>query len=390
MMNFKVIGTGAAGNKAAINLIENGFDKKNVLLINSTSKDISENYKDISLIFGNGGSTLGGCGKERDVGKRLILQDMKSGKFSLDNIADPNTNCIIIVSSTEGGTGSSSTPIIAKYIKEVLGIPVITVLFFGFNTDVRGMQNSIEISQELEDSYGVIGISNEKFLEISNGNRIKAEQLANDYFVDIIKILSGSTITPGNQNIDDTDLYKLVVTPGYMVVDKCSIGKIKNIDQYNRSITSAIDESKSVGDNRGAKRIGIIYDAPERIYDYIDFNHEVIKNRYGIPYEMFMHVQDTDNPSVSWIVSGLPLPISEIKEIYDNYLKASNSVNKSKDVFFDSVMDMKGNEEDSQFNMFLTSKANNKAKSNFFADFGLVDKKEDKTPVKTKTTEKEY
>ena len=45
MLNLKVIGAGAAGNKAAITLIGKGFDKKNVTLINSTSKDIPEEYR---------------------------------------------------------------------------------------------------------------------------------------------------------------------------------------------------------------------------------------------------------------------------------------------------------------------------------------------------------
>ena len=40
MLRLKVIGCGAAGNKAAISLIDDFFDSKDVLLINSTAKDI--------------------------------------------------------------------------------------------------------------------------------------------------------------------------------------------------------------------------------------------------------------------------------------------------------------------------------------------------------------
>ena len=45
MLKTKIIGVGAAGNKAAINLIEKGvIEKGNVLLLNSTKKDIPDEY----------------------------------------------------------------------------------------------------------------------------------------------------------------------------------------------------------------------------------------------------------------------------------------------------------------------------------------------------------
>lgn len=389
MLNFKVIGAGAAGNKAAIALAESGFNTNDITLINSTSRDIPEKFKDDAIIFGTNSSTLGGCGKERDVGKKLILRDMKNGSISFDGIADPDTNAVIIVSSTEGGSGSAVTPIVAKYIKEVVGLPVILVLFFGFNTDVRGMQNSIEIAQELEDNYGVIAISNAKFLEEASGNTIKAEKLANDRFVQIVKTLSGTGITPGSQNIDNTDLFKLIATPGYMMVEDTNISKIKNLDQYKKAIGAAIDESHLVDcSSKGAKRIGVIYDIPEDLTDYVDFTAITIQNAYGIPYEMFTHVQDTKKGTVTWIAAGLPLPIEEIREIYENYMKASMEVNKAKDSFFDNIMELRGNEEDGQFNMLSVNKLdNNKSKASFFADFGISDSK--KPTVKTTKTDKE-
>lgn len=385
MLNLKVIGAGAAGNKAAISLIKAGFNKNDVTLINSTVKDIPDEYKDNSIIFGQNSNSLGGCGKERDKGKELILQDMKNGKITLDNIADPDTNAVIIVSSTEGGSGSAATPVISKYIKDVLGIPVIVILFFGFNTDVRGMQNSIEICQELQDNYGVIGISNAKFFDIANKNTIKAEQLANSQFVKIVKILSGKDIIPGTQNIDDTDLFKLIVTPGYMMVETASINKIKNTDQYNNAIMKSIDESTLIDcSDKGSKRIGIIYDVNSSMYDCIDLSASVIKEFYGTPYELFTHVQtSTDQNTVTWIATGLPLPIKEIEEIYKAYQESSNSVNKNKDTFFDNVFEMKGNQEDEMFNMLSRKEEKKMSKASFFADFGMGAESSNKTTVKT-------
>lgn len=380
MLKFKVIGCGAAGNKAAICLHESGFDINNIMLLNSTSRDIPDGYKNNSIIFGSSNTTLGGCGKEREVGKSLILRDMKAGRISFDSILDPDTNAVIIVSSTEGGSGSAVTPIIAKYIREVIGTPVITVLFFGFNTDVRGMQNSIEICQELSDSYGVIGISNAKYLDEANGNKIKAEQLANKEFCNIVRTLSGQDIKAGSQNIDDTDLYKLVVTPGYMCVGSTTLKGVKNIDMFNKAVNTAIDESRLVETTvKSAKRIGAIFNIPDSMSDSVDYNADALSQRYGTPYEMFIHIQNADdNPSVSWIAAGMDLPIDEVKEIFENYKAASASVRKTKDDFFAAIQNFSGNQEDGMFNMLsdakkdATSKA---AKNSFFSEYGMGDSK---------------
>ena len=225
MLNLKVIGAGAAGNKAAIDLVSAGFKPEDVTLINSTLKDIPSDFKNSAILFGQNSDSLGGCGKEREIGKKLFITDFKLGTFNLDNIVDPNTNAVVIVSSTEGGSGSAATPIIAKYIQSCLGLPVIVVLFFGFNSDVRGMQNSIEICQELSEDATIIGICNSKYLAEAGGNKIKAEKLANQEFVNIVKVLGGYEIVESSQNIDDTDLFKIVSTPGYMMVGTTSIKK---------------------------------------------------------------------------------------------------------------------------------------------------------------------
>lgn len=372
MLKIKVIGAGAAGNKAAIQLHKNGFNMENITLINSTSKDIPMEYKNYSMIFGATNESLGGCGKERNVGKKLILRDLQNGAISLESCVDPDTNVVVIVSSTEGGSGSAITPILAKYISKVMNVPVIVCLFFGFNTDVRGMQNSIEICQELIEDYGVIGISNESFLEDASGNKIKAENLANEEFCKIVRILTGQDIKPGSQNIDDTDLYKLVVTPGYMFVGSASLKGCRNADMFNKAINAELDKGHLIeSSTKSVKRIGGIFDIPATMSDQVDYEMTTLVQRYGVPYEKFTHIQPAeDYPRVSWIVGGMDLPIEHIKDVFENYKKSSESVNKIKDAFFDEVQTMAGNQADQEFNLIDNSRAKSAiSKSDFFEGF---------------------
>lgn len=379
MLKAKVIGTGAAGNKAVLELVtSHGFDPKDVTLINSTDSDIPKEYRDGAIIFGKSNAKyLGGCGKERSLGNRLFLNDLENGKIDLKSIVDDDTNFVIIVSSTEGGTGSSTSPIIARYIRDYLRIPVVMVLFFGFNTDARGMQNSIEICQELSSDYTVIGISNAKFLDNVDNNKIRAERLANTEFCEIVKILSGYGMEPGAQNIDNTDLCKLVTTPGYMCLGTASIKNAKNPSMINNTIKAAIDDSKFVDpSDKSAKRIGVIFNITEDMEDNIDINGAEFVKAYGSPYEMFTHIQYTKNTSIKWIAAGMNLPIDAIKEIYEAFKEASSAVHKEPDSFFNFVSDLRGGSEHRSFDMGMSmfgepdDKKDNSDIKNFFDTFG--------------------
>lgn len=366
MLNFKVIGCGAAGNKAAIELIESGFDSEQVILINSTYKDVPEEYRNKTIIFGNG---LGGCGKERSLGKKMLYADMMNNKISPEEMIASRDKGVVLVGSTEGGSGSSAIPILAKYFKEVVGLNVICVLFFGFQDDTRGLQNSIELAQELSEDYTIVAISNAKFLKDANNNRFKAEALANKKFIDVINILNGSVIKPGVQVIDDTDLYKIIYTPGYLIADSVSLTNLGTVEDFNSVLTDAVKNFKFIDppEEAGVKREGLIFDIAEQS-DNIDYGAACLTEIFGNPYEKFtnLSVGSTDRYTLSYIMSGMKLPISELTNLYNTYIENSKKVDKKEDDFFSKMSSMRGNAEDMQFDMFGTS-GKKKSKNDFFA-----------------------
>lgn len=353
-MNIKILGLGAAGNKAAITAIEQGVvEKENVLLFNSTIRDIPENWKEISVQYTN--TNRGGCGKERDSAKELCLEFLSSDRVKqLDSfIQDGEEALVVIAFSSEGGTGSGSAAIMAKYVTEVLGANVMCFMFTGFEEDGRGLQNTIECFQDMEDKYIIQAISNKKFLE-GTTNKFKAEKAANEEFAKRLSIISGDRLVASEQNIDETDLYKVVTTNGFMTVGYAELNKIKNINQFNTAVVQSIDDDKSLDiSTKSAKRIAVIINAKDETKDFIDYSYTIIKEKFGTPYEIFSHVQyDDEQPEyVSFIISGLDMPIDEVKEVYEKYKIESEKVSKKKDKFFDFASELKGNEEDSMFNV---------------------------------------
>ena len=201
LLNAKVIGIGAAGNKAAIALFKKYPEiAKDMVLINSTLKDIPEEYHDRAIELDG---EYRGCAKERTIANQMMVDTLKSGHFEYEK--DPKDCMTIIVTSSEGGTGSGASVLLANYLHKVHGTHIHFFVFTGFEDDVRGLKNTVDLFKEMDDSFTVEALSNKSFLEAAGNNRLRAEQLANEKFADNVNILLGGTINKSSQNIDESD-----------------------------------------------------------------------------------------------------------------------------------------------------------------------------------------
>lgn len=347
-MTFKFIGIGAAGNKAAMELITSGVaTEEDVILVNSTNKDIPKEFTGESIILSPSNN---GCGKERAIAKEYAIATMKSGAF--DKIIG-NVDSVLIVTSVEGGTGSGSTPIIAEYISKVLGKNIHIVAFTGFEEDVRGLQNTVEFFQEINFEADVQAIRNAAFMPAAKNNKFKAEKLANDEFVSRTLTLLGTELKDSTQNIDDTDIFKVVSTTGYKTIESIKFDEnLVDMDDFNKLCKQMIYNSKSLKSENGQLRLGVILNIRPESEDAIDSTFKVIKDAYGMPYECFHHVQyDGGQQYITFISSGMKMPLEEVKAIHDRYLKATAVVDKKSDDFFSEISKLEKDKEDSKFDM---------------------------------------
>ena len=339
---MKIIGIGAAGNKAALNAIKKNCIKENdVILMNSTMKDFNlDGHVENTIILYN----TGGSGKERSIGKQIIKRYL-TGANERQTLADffpENENHVIIVTSMAGGTGSGATNILAAFCRDQLDLDVTVIGFKGFNEDLRELQNTIEFLKELRDDVTVQLIDNSAFLKQCNGNKVKAEEAANDVFAQRVKILSGVEIQDSKQNIDETELRKLVTQPGYQQVETTNLVGIKNKEDMNNAIKSMVDNSKAIPTSASCINFGVILNVKPETLNYFDFNYSVLKEIYGKTVEVFLHIQDPDESRrgmddyewMSIIVSGLKLPKEELERIYNTYKEYSANIDRSGDDFF--------------------------------------------------------
>ena len=88
------------------------------------------------------------------------------------------------------------------------------------------------------------------------------------------------------------------------------------------------------------KVIGIVINTSSKALSSIDESFDVIIKHYGRPFELFKHYQDThDDDYINIIVSGMKLPVDDIKAVYDKYKKHMSQVDVAKDSFFSRKFD---------------------------------------------------
>jgi len=353
-MKTLLIGNGAAGSKAAMEAVVQGVLKEeDVILVNSTSKDMPKDFGGKTIILTSKDS---GCGKERHVAKEYAARAIKKGLFNLDNIGQYTT--VIFATSVEGGTGSGSTPYLAKFFNQTQNKNVHIIAFTGFEDDVRGLANTIDFFKEVDSSLVVQTISNKSFMREALQNKFKAEEMANLEMCKRIRVLTGMDFIDSKQNIDDTDILKVSNTAGYMTVEKRDLDKpLVDQDAFNAHVKKMIYESKSVKSTEpGAVRLGVILNIDPMSEDAIDYTFSSIKEAYGNPFECFLQEQwDGKKEYIAFIASGMKMPVDELKAVYAKYEEMTAKVNKNADDFYKELEGMSLQDEDSMFNMIKPS-----------------------------------
>ena len=349
-MKTLLIGNGAAGSKAAMEAVVQGvLDEKDVILVNSTSKDMPKEFGGKTIILSSQDT---GCGKERHVAKQYAENALKKGLFNFDNIGEYTT--VIFATSVEGGTGSGSTPILAKFFNQVHKKNVHIIAFTGFEDDVRGLANTIDFFKEVDSNLIIQAISNKSFMREAMQNKFKAEEMANLEMCKRIRVLTGMDFIDSKQNIDDTDILKVSNTSGYMTVDKHYLDRpLETQDDFNALIKKMIYNSKSVKSaNPGAVRLGVILNIDPMSEDAVDYTFSSLKEAYGNPYECFMQEQwDGKKEYVAFIASGMKMPVDELKAIHEKYEEMTAKVNKNVDEFYKELESMNLEDQDKMFDM---------------------------------------
>lgn len=216
IVKIKVLGAGGAGGNAINDMISSGVSGVEFIAANTDAQDLGKSLADVRVQLGEKLTRGLGAGANPDIGKQSAEEDLEKLKQLLED-----TDMLFITAGMGGGTGTGSSPVIAKIARElgVLTVGIVTKPF-GFEGGKRraNAEKGIEELKEYVDSLVVI--PNDKLFELPDKTITlkNAFQEANNILKIGIKGVADLIIGNGLINLDFADIKTTMQNSGVAVL----------------------------------------------------------------------------------------------------------------------------------------------------------------------------
>lgn len=283
----------------------------------SVDMDSIQNIKSISLISDD----KAGSGRSRERGAAMFEFHDSNGTFNeLYSEAEKAKTPIIVITSSAGGTGSGSTPVLCKKLINA-GIQVIPIII------CPAMDDPIAFHMNTADLMMELGQANISTYCVFRNEYGKADyDEINKEVVSAIEIILGKRYDPTDKDsIDDSDLDVILSTPGRFIAVEASA---QTPSHLKRIITERVLNGHQPCWNMSDAESGTLMTAfalssPFASGDFEEVFSELnsrIKNRYD-EYRNICNKDGNGLCRASIIVAGLPRV--ELKEIDGEFHMAS-------------------------------------------------------------------
>lgn len=321
MLKVGIIGLGNTGNQVAALASERL--KVPVIAINSSEKDL-ESVPQISirrLIKKKDGESAG-AGKDRALAKKYLKDSV------LDLLKDEEINNVLIdldvifvVSSTGGGTGSGTAPILTNLISErfadtkVIMVGVLPVNNEAYSSHVNTLQYLDELYNVMQNQTYML-YDNDKLAGLPSYQLL--EKVNNEIVSDIDVLRCTYNTKTQYDSIDDRDMTRLISFSGRIMVSRLEGFQEKDCDNQTIEdmIINNIKKNCHVESQRDHKVMatGIITNLSDALTSDFDNNIPKVREFVGDPVHAFAHIkvnEDRKAPNnVFFIATGLT-PISD-------------------------------------------------------------------------------
>lgn len=329
MLKIGVIGIGNTGNQVAA-LAKERLSIP-VVAINSSDKDLETLPDSIpkKLITSKDGVCDGGSGKDRKLAKQYLKDSV------MDIIKDDEIikiisplDVVFIVSSTGGGTGSGTAPMMQKILSSVLrDVKIIIVGVLPVNDEA--LSAHVNTLQYLDELYHVL--DNPTYMlydndKLSGMSSYKILETVNNEIVSDMDVLRCTyNYTTKFDSIDDRDMTRLISYPGRIVVSRIQDFKEKDCDNVTIEdmIINDLKRNTHVEAQRDKKIMasGIITNLSQTLTEEFNNNVPTVREFVGEPVHSFNHIyvnEDRKQPNnVFFIMSGLTPVNDKINIISD-------------------------------------------------------------------------
>lgn len=321
MLEVGIIGIGNTGNQVASLAKEKlGIP---VLAINSSEKDLETVPNNIpkKLITDKDGLSSG-AGKDRQLAKNY-LKDSITNLLKDQEIIDliSPLDVVFIVSSTGGGTGSGTAPLLANIIEarfvdtKVIMVGVLPVNSEALSAHVNTLEYLNELYKVMENQTYML-YDNDKCAGLPSYKLL--DKVNNEIVEDINVLRCNYNYTTKLDSIDDRDAKRLISFAGRIVVSRVEDFKEKDTDNMTIEdmLIDNIKKNCHVEAQRDKKVMasGIITNLSQTLTEEFDNNIPKVRDFTGDPIHAFNHIYVNDDRkmpnNVYLILSGLS-PIND-------------------------------------------------------------------------------
>jgi len=371
MLNVGIIGVGNTGNQIA----ELAHDqlKIDTIAINSSEKDLETINGQIPKILISDKSQLSkGAGKDRGLAKKYLKDSVMSLLKEKSILAMASEKDVIfVISSTGGGTGSGTAPLLANILTETApDTKIILVGVLPVNNEALSAQvNTLEYLNELYkvlDKPTYMLYDNDK---LSNLPSYKIMETVNAEIVQDINVLKCTyNFTTKYDSIDDRDMMRLLSFPGRIVVSRLEDFSEKDAESSDieERLIDNIRRNCHVESQRDKKVMatGVITNLSRNLTEEFDNNVPKVRDFSGVPVHAFNHIyvnEDRKQPNkVFYIMAGLS-PVNDKINLISDRIAEIEEAQKTledddalEDIQLDSLSDQikdKEEEKDSEANI---------------------------------------
>lgn len=328
MLKVGIVGIGNTGNQVA-SLAQDRL-KIPVLAINSSAKDLETVPSSIpKKLISSADGLSQGAGKNRALAKSYLKDSIMTFLSSEDVQTFINAlDVLFIVSSTGGGTGSGTAPLMANIIQSTfVDVKVILIGVLPVNNEALSAHvNTLEYLNELYSQ-----LTNQTYMLYDNDRLASLpsyqmmEKVNEEIVSDIDVIRCTYNMTTRFDSIDEQDMMRLISFPGRIVVAR--LQKIAEKDLDNVSIEDklidVIKKNCHVEAQRDKKvtASGIITNLSSTISETFDNHVPKVREFIGDPIHDFNHIYINDDRklpnNVFLILSGLTPVNDKIHKISD-------------------------------------------------------------------------
>jgi cell division protein FtsZ len=247
---IKVFGVGGAGGNAINNMISAKLKGVDFITANTDSQDLDRSTCSSKIQLGTSLTRGLGAGSDPDIGQAAAEESVNDVREAAEG-----ADMVFITAGMGGGTGTGSSPVIARECREsgALTVAVVTKPF-KFEGDKR-MRRALEGVEKLKEEVDtLIIIPNERLKSVGSKNSTVRDLFvrADEVLLNAVRGISDLINSSGFMNLDFADVKKVMAQMGTAIMGTGrASGEDRAMEAAREAINSPLLEDISVSGARG-------------------------------------------------------------------------------------------------------------------------------------------